>query len=312
MRVFHSIEEAAPMMATGSAVTIGNYDGIHLAHQSIIFDLSRRARAKRLKSVLVTFEPHPSLTINPAKAPKLLTTTEEKIRILEQGGLLDAVVVLRFDEKLSQVSATDFLVRFLLAGLKMSILVIGFNHAFGNKREGTVQFLQGVAPQYGIELQALEPVLVGGEIVNSSRIRSLLSEGSYERATSLLGHELELTGQVVHGRGVGRKLGFPTINIKLPSEKIVPKAGVYAAYSLIGSDKRAGMMYISELPQPSFELEVNLFDFSGDLYGQRVSVFPTAYVRPPIRFERESELIAQIRKDEELIRMNYDIRQTKE
>jgi len=312
VRVFHSIEEASSMMAAGSAVTIGNYDGIHLAHQSIIFELSRKARAKGLKSVLVTFDPHPSLTINPAKAPKLLTTTAEKIRLLEKGGLLDAVVVLRFDEALAKVSATDFLVRYLLAGLKMSILVIGFNHAFGNRREGTVQFLQGMAPQYGFELQALDPVLVGGEVVNSSRIRSLLLEGLYDKATALLGHELELTGKVVHGKGMGRKFGFPTINIKLPSEKIVPKAGVYASYSLIGSDKQTGMMYIGEPPQTGFDLEVNLFDFSGDLYGQTVSVFPTAYVRPPIRFDRESELIAQIGKDEEMIRLNYDIRQNKE
>lgn len=312
MRIYHSIEDAAPMMAAGSAVTIGNYDGIHLAHQSIIYELSRLARTKGLKSVLVTFDPHPSLTINPAKAPRLLTTTEEKMRLLEQGGLLDAVVVLRFDEALARVSATDFLVRYLLAGLRMSILVIGFNHAFGNKREGSVQFVQGMAPQYGFEIEALDPVLVGGEVVNSSRIRSLLLEGSYERATALLGHELELRGKVVHGKGMGRKFGYPTINIKLPDEKIVPKAGVYASYSLIGSDKRPGMMYIGEPSQTGFDLEVNLFDFNGDLYGQTISVFPTAYVRPPMRFDRESELIAQIGRDEEMIRMSYDIRQTKE
>ncbi len=300
------------MMAAGSAVTIGNYDGIHLAHQSIIFELSRRGKERGLKSVLVTFDPHPSLTIKPETAPRLLTTTEEKLRILRQGGLLDAVVVLRFDRDLASVSATDFLVRYLLAGLRMSILVIGFNHAFGNQREGNVRFVEGMAPKYGFQLQSLAPVLVGGEMVNSSRIRSLIVEGAYDRATALLGHELELSGQVVHGKGMGRKLGFPTINVKLPKEKIVPKAGVYAAYSLIGSDKQPGMMYIGETPQPGFDLEVNLFDFVGDLYGQTVSVFPTAYVRPPMRFARDSELIDQIGQDEEMIRMNNEIRQNKE
>ncbi len=300
------------MIANGSAVTIGNYDGIHLAHQSIIFELSRKAKERGLKSILVTFDPHPALTIKPESAPKLLTTTEEKIRLLEQGGLLDAVVILRFDRDLVSVSATDFLVRYLLAGLRMSVLVIGFNHAFGHKREGNVHFLEGMAPQYGFQLQSLAPVLVGGEMVNSSRIRSLIAEGAYDRATALLGHELELSGQVVHGKGMGRKLGFPTINVKLPPEKIVPKPGVYAAYSLIGSDKRPGMMYIGETPQPGFDLEVNLFDFAADLYGEAVSVYPTAYLRPPMRFARESELINQIGKDEAMIRMNYNIRQNKE
>ncbi len=312
MQVFRSIDEAAPTVANGSAVTIGNYDGIHLAHQSIIYELARKAKVRGLKSILVTFDPHPSLTISPARAPKLLTTTEEKIRILQQGGLLDAIVILRFDRDLASVSATDFLVRYLLAGLRMSVLVIGFNHAFGHKREGNVHFLEGMAPQYGFELQSLAPVLVGGEMVNSSRIRSLIAEGAYERATALLGHELELSGQVVHGKGMGRKLGFPTINIKLPPDKIVPKPGVYGAYSLIGSDKLSGMMYIGETPQPEFDLEVNLFDFAGDLYGKTVRVFPTAYLRPPMRFARDSELIEQIGKDEAMIRMNYDIRQNKE
>lgn len=307
MQVFHSIEEAAPLMVGGSAVTIGNYDGIHRAHQAIIAELSRQAKERGLKSVLVTFDPHPSLTIMPEKAPQLLTTTAEKIRLLEEGGLLDAVVVLRFDKSLAQVSATDFLVRYLLAGLTMSILVIGFNHAFGNKREGNIQFLERESRQHSFHLQSLAPVLVEGEMVNSSRIRGLLAEGAFGQALNLLGHDLELAGEVVYGKGLGRKLGFPTINVKLPPEKIVPRPGVYAAYSLIGSDRRAGMMYIGEASHPGFDLEVNLFDFEGDLYSQTVSVFPISFVRPPIRFSRDIDLIEQIGKDEEMIRMICNI-----
>lgn len=303
MKVFRTIEDASALVGTGSAVTIGNYDGIHRAHQAIIAELSQVARAKGLKSVLVTFDPHPSLTIAPDRAPKLLTTTKEKLRLLNEGGQLDAVVVLHFDRSLAQVSATDFLVRYLLAGLKMATLVIGFNHAFGNKREGNIDFLKRVAPEYGFELKALEPVLFGGEVVNSSGVRRLIDSGQYNQAIQLLGHELELSGTVVHGRGLGRKLGFPTINVKLPAEKIVPKPGVYAAYSLIGPVRKAGMMYIGDSAQAGFDLEVNLFDFEGDLYGQPVSVFPTAFVRPPIKFDRDADLMAQIGKDEEMIRM---------
>ncbi len=298
--------DAAALASNGSAVTIGNYDGIHLAHQSIISELSKKARTRNLKSILVTFDPHPSVTISPSRAPQLLTTTEEKIRLLSAGGLLDAVVVLRFDQALAQVSATDFLVNYLIAGLKMSNLVIGFNHAFGNKRQGNVKFLESVAPQYGFQLQALEPVLRNGEVVNSSRVRELILSGNYGDAVTLLGHDLEFSGMVVHGKGMGRKLGFPTINLRLPKEKIVPKAGVYAAYSLIGSVRYPGMMYISENTHPGFDLEVNLFDFDGDLYGERVSVFPTAFIRPPIQFGRDSELIEQIARDEKMIRMIYD------
>ena len=312
MQVFHTIEEAAAFVDTGSVVTIGNYDGIHRAHQAIIADLNRRARASRQKAVLVTFDPHPSLTIAPAKAPKLLTTTNEKLRLLNAGGLLDAVLVLHFDESLAKVTATDFLLRYLLAGLKMSTLVVGFNHAFGHKREGDVAFMKAKAPEFGFEIHALEPVLFDGAVVNSSRIRDSIAKGAFADAIKLLGHDLELSGKVVHGKGLGRKMGFPTINIKLPKEKIVPKPGVYAAYSLIGSDKKPGMMYIGESALPEFDLEFNIFDFEGDLYDRTISVFPTAFVRPSLRFDSERALIAQIGKDEEMIRSVFDIRLCKE
>ncbi|MGB5106139.1 MAG: riboflavin biosynthesis protein RibF [Candidatus Zixiibacteriota bacterium] len=312
MQVFQTIEEASALVSSGSVVTIGNYDGIHRAHQAIISDLASRARAKGQKSILVTFDPHPSLTIAPAKATKLLTTTGEKIRLLREGGLLDAVLVLHFDEALAKVSATDFLVRYLLAGLRMSTLVVGYNHAFGHKREGDIKFMKAKAPEYGFEIVALEPVLFEAEVVNSSRIRGLMASGAFAEAITLLGHPFELSGKVVHGKGLGLKMGFPTVNIKLPKEKIVPKPGVYAAYSLIGSDKRAGMMYIGEIAQPEFDLEFNVFDFEGDLYGQTVGVFPSAFIRPPLRFDSERELIAQIGRDEEMIRSVYDIRLCKE
>ncbi|MCC6963657.1 MAG: riboflavin biosynthesis protein RibF [candidate division Zixibacteria bacterium] len=302
MQVFRDIEAAREFLANGSVVTIGNYDGIHLGHQTIIRETVERAHAAGLKSALVTFDPHPHSVLVPSHAPKLLTTTDEKIALLSAMTKLDAVVILHFDPMLAQVSAAEFLEEYLLGGLSCLILVIGYNHAFGHNREGNIAFLRRMAPRRRFQLVTLDPILFAGAPVNSSRVRETMQHGDYTDALRMLGHEFTLSGRVVRGKGIGRSLGFPTINVKIGGAKIIPPAGVYAAYTLIRSEKRFGMMYIGENAQ-DFDFEVNLFDYSGDLYGSEVTVIPTAFIRRAIRFEQESDLVRQIGEDEKTIRM---------
>lgn len=306
MQVFRDIESARDFLSAGSAITIGNYDGIHVGHQKIIRELTERAEFAGLKSVLVTFDPHPQAVLTPARAPRLLTTTEEKIAILRETSSLDAVVILKFDRALAEVSADEFLDEYLLNGLSCLILVIGYNHAFGHNREGNIAFMRRMAPRRRFQLVTLDPILVDGAPVNSSRVREGMTRGSYDTALKMLGHDYRLPGRVVHGKGMGRTLGFPTINVKVAGQKIVPQPGVYAAYTLIKAEKRLGMMYIGESAQ-DFDLEVNLFDFDRDLYGSDVVVVPTAFVRKSIRFVEESDLIRQIGEDAKTIRMIYNL-----
>jgi riboflavin kinase/FMN adenylyltransferase len=305
MQVFTNIESAAAFLHDGSSVTIGSFDGIHVAHQSVLGELSTCARENGLKSVLVTFDPHPQQIVSTTNIPPLLTTTAEKLRLLEKQNL-DAVVVINFTREVAAVSARDFLEKYLLESLSCRFLVIGSNHAFGHRREGNADFLRVNAPQYGYHLRVFEPIQFHDRPVSSMRIRREITGGDFGQALAMLGHDLEFEGAVVHGKGLGKHLGFPTINITLPAGKIVPAPGVYAAYNIVGSHRRYGMMYVGDQKQ-EFAFEVNLFDFDGDLYGDTVSVFPTAFVRGTMQFADNGALAKQIAHDEVTIREMFNI-----
>jgi riboflavin kinase/FMN adenylyltransferase len=306
MQVFSNLESAATFLRDGTAVTIGSFDGIHVGHQSILAELSTCARENGLKSVLVTFDPHPQQIVSTTDIPPLLTTTVEKLRLLEEQKL-DAVLVINFTREVAAVSARDFLEKYLLEGLACRHLVIGTNHAFGHHREGNVAFLRANAEQYGYRLKALDPILFHERPVSSMRIRREIATGEFGAALTMLGHDLEFEGAVVHGKGIGKRLGFPTINVTLPTGKIVPPPGVYAAYNIVDSCRRYGMMYVGDQNQ-EFAFEVNLFDFDGDLYGDTVSVFPTAFVRGSIQFADSAALTKQIAIDEVTIRELFNIK----
>jgi riboflavin kinase/FMN adenylyltransferase len=305
MQVFSNIESAAAFLRDGSAVTIGSFDGIHVAHQSILAELSTCARENGLKSVLVTFDPHPQQIVSTTDIPPLLTTTAEKLRLLEEQKP-DAVVVINFTREVAAISARDFLEKYLLKGLACRFLVIGSNHAFGHRREGNAEFLRANAEQYGYHLKALDPILFRDRPVSSMRIRREIITGDFGAALAMLGHDLEFEGAVVHGKGLGKRLGFPTINVTLAAEKIVPASGVYAAYNIVDSRRLYGMMYVGDQKQ-KFAFEVNLFDFDGDLYGDTVSVFPTAFVRGSMQFADSGALAKQIAHDEVTIREMFNI-----
>jgi riboflavin kinase / FMN adenylyltransferase len=306
MQVFSDVESAVSFLREGSAVTIGSFDGIHVGHQSILAELSACAREKGLKSVLVTFDPHPQKIVSTSDIPPLLTTTSEKLRLLEEQKL-DAVVVINFTREIAAVSAREFLEKYLLESLACRFLVIGTNHAFGHRREGNVAFLQANAERYGYRLKALDPILFRDRPVSSMRIRREVATGDFSAALAMLGHDLEFEGAVVHGKGIGKRLGFPTINVTLPPGKIVPPPGVYAAYNIVNSCRRYGMMYVGDQKQ-DFAFEVNLFDFNGDLYGDTVSVFPTVFVRSTIQFADSEALTKQIAIDEVTIRELFNIK----
>jgi riboflavin kinase/FMN adenylyltransferase len=304
MKVFRSIEEATSFVQQGSAATIGSFDGIHVGHQAILAALTAQARSGDLKSVVVTFDPHAQQVLSPADAPQLLSTTPEKTRLLERHNL-DALVILEFTRELSLVGAADFLRQFLLDGLSCRCLVVGLNHAFGHRREGDANFLSAGEGAGGYRLITVEPVAYSGAAVRSSRIRREIRDGDFPAALDMLGHDFEMAGTVVRGKGLGKRLGFPTVNVKLPPEKLIPPEGVYAAYIIVGSVRHFGMMYIGESCHEC-AFEVNLFDYEGDLYGEPVSVYPTRFIRRSIRFSDNRDLIKQIELDEVKIRALFN------
>lgn len=295
MRVITDIKEAARFFSGGSAVTIGTYDGVHIGHATILDNLVSLARTSGLKSCLVTFSPHPKQIVAPNDSPQLLTTTEEKLEFLRARDI-DATVIINFDRKIARMSAREFLESYLVEQLQCKHLMIGYNHAFGHKREGDTDFLRENADKYGYKFTITEPIILGGEPVHSSRIRKEILKGDYGLALKMLGHDFTIIGNVVRGKGLGRDLGYPTINLRVPPEKLVPPSGVYAAHALIESRRHYGMVFIPQTAE-GFSLEMNLFDFESDLYNQCIKVCPTRFMRKSIKFESPEDLVQQINRD---------------
>jgi riboflavin kinase/FMN adenylyltransferase len=295
MQVITELKAAASYLSPGSVVTIGTYDGVHRGHDVIIGKVVSEARAAGLKSLLVTFAPHPKQVVAPDQAPGLLTTHDEKLRLLEAREL-DAVFVIEFDTEFAKMSSKAFLEQYLIGGFKCRHLIVGYNHAFGHRREGNAEFLQEHAGNYGYRFTVTEPIINGGEAIHSSRIRQEIENGNFGYAVDLLGHDCVLSGVLVRGNSLGRQLGYPTINVQLPPEQLVPPAGVYAAYVEVDSMRHYGMMYIPENPD-GFAVEVNMFDFDADLYGCKVRVCPTSFIRDNRRFAAREDLVNQIGRD---------------
>jgi len=281
-----------------SVVTIGAFDGIHLGHQALIRQLVNRARTLRCQAALITFHPHPAEVLPNREAPRYLTTLSEKLAILEELGI-DLVAVLAFTRQLAGTSAEDFLAQ-VCEALHMRELWVGPQFALGRDREGDIPRVRTLGPAMGFTLQVAEPVRVGGERVTSSRIRKLVLEGKVREAARLLGRFYSVTGRVVHGDHRGRTLGFPTANLKVEAQRIMPPDGVYAGYGWAQGERYETVMSLGRRPtfgKSERMLEVYLFDFRGDLYGMDLKVEFVARLRSEVKFESVQALVAQIRRD---------------
>lgn len=287
-------------MADGTVVTVGTFDGVHRGHWAVLETLVRYARADGLSSTLVTFDPHPLRIVRPEHAPRLLTTPAEKIEMLAQSDL-DYVALVQFTKELSTYSPRRFVDEILLEGLGMRRLVIGYDHGFGRGRSGDVDTLREIGQEVGFAVDVVAPVLVDGEPVSSSAIRTALAAGDVETAGGALGRPYSLEGTVVRGEGAGRKLGFPTANLALrPGHKLVPHEGIYAVRAALRDRYVDGVLHLG--PRPTFpglppSIELHLFDFDDDIYGRRVRVDFHARIRDIAKFANVKQLIAAMGAD---------------
>ncbi|MBM3324688.1 MAG: bifunctional riboflavin kinase/FAD synthetase [Calditrichaeota bacterium] len=284
-----------------SAITVGSFDGIHLGHQQILNRLVEGAKAQRLRSVVVTFEPHPRLVLTDSREPiHLLTPTEEKLELLRNWPL-DLVCVLRFDKTASELSPRDFVQIVLKGRMGLKRIVIGYNHAFGKNRGGDRESLIAFSREMDFQVDTLNPVEVDGLIVSSSIIRGLLKEGEVALAAALLGRRYSLAGKVVPGAARGKRLKFPTANLAVSNTtKLLPADGVYC-----GLVRRQGYLLpaaVSIGVNPTFPgakrtVEAHIIGFDGDLYGQNLEIQLVQWIRSERKFASESELSEQIAQD---------------
>ena len=291
-----------PPLANGSVVTVGTFDGVHLGHLAVLREIAGRARAAGRKSVLVTFEPHPLEVVNPQAAPLLLTTPPERREILAQTEL-DYAVFLRFDQRLAGYSPERFVEEVLLQGCGMKELVIGHDHGFGRGRSGDVGTLRRLGASLGFAVDVVVPVEIAGHPVSSTQIRRAVAGGDLGTAARLLERRYSVSGRVTRGEGRGRTLGVPTINLGgLSPRKLLPPDGVYAAWVEWRGGRVGGML--NQGPRPTFgelrrTVEVNLFDFSEDIYGEWVKVEWVERIRDVQRFASPEELVRQLQRDRE-------------
>jgi len=287
-----------------SVVTVGTFDGIHLGHKKIISDLLEIKKKKNLRSVVVTFDPHPQLILkNRHQAIKLLSTTEEKMEEFKSLGV-DLVYILNFTKEFAEISAEDFFRNYLIEKIGLTDIVLGYDHNFGKNREGNFESLKGFGEKYGFDVHKVDEFKINGDRVNSTTIRNFLSEGNVKKASFLLGNGYYFSGKVVYGDKRGSTIGFPTANIEPLSEhKLIPKNGVYFISAEVKGSKYFGMMNIGNRPtiaeNNKIFIEANLFDFSDNIYGETVKIEFEEFLRDERKFSSLEELVLQLRKDKE-------------
>ena len=294
------------MSTRGAVVTMGTFDGVHRGHHAVLAEVTRRASANGLTSVLVTFEPHPLAVVNPAAAPKLLTLPEEKQALVAAQGI-EQFVLMPFTPAVAQLDAEAFVGR-LREAYAMRELVMGYDHGFGRGRAGDVDLVRRLAQQQGFEMAVVEAVKDngGGQPISSTLIRTALAHGDLDAAARWLGRSYGIRGTVVRGAGRGRTIGIPTINLQPPdARKLLPPDGVYAVRVQVGDRAFGGMM--NQGPRPTFgeesrTLEIHLFDFDGDLYGKVVDVEWVRRLRAVQAFPSRDALVAQLERDRQAAR----------
>jgi riboflavin kinase/FMN adenylyltransferase len=278
------------------AATIGFFDGVHRGHRCLIEQLKTIASERRLDTLIVTMKQHPRAVIQSEYVPHLLTTAEEKVRLLEETGVT-RIDIIPFDKDTASLTALEFMER-VLKPKGVSILLMGYDHRFGHGEAAFEDYVRW-GQQCGIEVVRAHEL--EGQHVSSTAIRTLLSQGRVEEAAALLGHAYLLSGKVVEGYHVGHQLGFPTANIFITPEKVMPRRGVYA----VRTNHGPGMLNIGTRPTAAngddVSVEVHLIDFSGDLYGQQLSLELLTFIREERAFDSLQQLREQLQRDREFV-----------
>ena len=297
---------------TASAVTIGFFDGVHKGHVALINQLKEAAARLGVPSVVVTFANHPREGLKANYIPKLLTTKDERLALLAATGV-DYCVITPFDKELAEYSSKMFMRKYLSDGLHAKYLLVGHDHHFGCDREKGFPHYQEAGVEFGIEVEQAPAFVADGVRVSSSLVRKSLEAGGVVAARNMLGYEYFLEGTVVSGHKVGRTIGFPTANLAINDvRKFIPGEGVYAVeLELDGDGKRMrGMLYIGSRPtfvtlEEVRSIELNVFDFDGDIYRKQVKVFFQEYIRAEVKFDTAEKLAKQLAVDRETVKSYF-------
>jgi riboflavin kinase/FMN adenylyltransferase len=308
MKVLRTIDELSSLPGS-THLAIGVFDGLHVGHQAVIGRALESARQSSGHAVVVTFDPHPVRVLRPEKAPRLLTSTRHKVRLIDKLGV-DAVLLLEFTLEFSKTSPEIFIEKLARAARHLNQICVGQEWTFGANRSGSIRLLEKMAPKLGFQVASVAPILVDQRVVSSTLIRSAVECGDLESAAKYLGRDFTILGTVTEGRQLGRRLGFPTANLQAHNE-LFPPDGVYAAKAWFREQLYGGVVNIGIRPTIENQggertLELHLFDFDQQIYGEDIEVSFLKYLRAEQKFAGVDELQVQIRRDAELARQIYD------
>lgn len=297
MRIIEDVRACSERFP-GVVLTIGSFDGVHLGHRRIIDQVVCEARATGGTAALMTLRPHPRQFFSPKSAPNMLTGDQKKEELLAAAGI-DVLFVLPFNAETASLDRADFLRDIVAGRCGARRLIIGHDFNFGRGAKGNYEYLCEAAPALGIAVEQAEALILDGERVSSTLVRELVLQGDLERAERFLGRKYSVVGEVIHGREMGRKLGYPTANIK-PHNNAVPANGIYVAEAFFGGERRLAAVNIGIAPTIRHEdimIEAYLLDFNGDLYGRTLEVVLHTRLRPEKKFHSLDDLIAAIDND---------------
>lgn len=286
-----------------TVVTIGTFDGLHRGHQAILKRVMEVSQNKNLPVMAITFEPHPRVLVTPESPPPLLTNLNEKIGLFSEY-LNGKLLVLEFNHQLMNQTARQFAKNYLVDKINLGKLIVGYDHAFGKNRSGTINDLMELSREHSFDLEIVEPVIVDDKPISSTRIRRLIAANQYDRAMELFGHPYPLSGKVIRGIGLGKKLGYPTANIEINPRKLLPPDGVYSCHVDIAGKYLYGMMFIGKNhfnPDAVKSVEINIFDFDKDIYDEEICCYPEKFIRESRKFEETSQLVEQLIQDKKHI-----------
>ena len=300
MRIFDNLKSYSSEKE--SILTIGTFDGVHIGHNKILKRLIQDSKKNNLSSLVMTFFPHPRMILNKSHEIKMIDTIDEKINLLEKTGL-DNLIIHPFDNNFSKIRAKEFVEEILVKKLKIKEIIIGYDHKFGKDREASVEDLKKFGKDYMFTVKEIPAQEIDSIAISSTKIRNAILNGEIEKCNKFLGRNFILTGKVVYGEGLGKKIGFPTANIEIKETyKIIPKNGVYLVKTKINSNTYFGMMNIGIRPTvggTNKSLEIHFFNFKDNIYGKNVSIEIIKKIRDEEKFSSIDQLKIQLKKDEQ-------------
>ena len=300
MRVYHGIHELPAL--PNLVITFGSFDGVHLGHQEIFRELATVAHAVSGTPLVVTFEPHPRLVIYPLdNSVQLLTSLEEKMELMSRVGI-EHLLILPFTVEFAQLNADEYIEKVILKGIRPHTIIIGYDHRFGLNRQGDINFLKYFQEKGNYELIEISAKKIDDIAISSTKIRNHLLGQDLTEANLLLGHPFIIKGEVIKGFQKGRDLGFPTANLKVAKHKLLPGFGIYLAKAIVRNEPKYGLLYIGKRPSLSssdaVSVELYIMDYSGDLYGEHLTVELINFIRPDKQFDSLKDLVTQMQADE--------------